>query len=198
MTAQQASNVNVPNILTVIRICLVPVYVAFLFIGPDSLGWRLAATVVFTLAMLTDLADGYIARRYDLITDFGKLWDPIADKALTGAAFISLSILGDLPWFFTVIILVREWGITWVRERLKRYGTVMAANKGGKAKTLTQTLALILFSLHLSFLPGPIQVVAWILMWAALVLTVVTGVDYLRSAWRIRRDAIRDADDSVA
>lgn len=194
--AQAPSNWNVPNILTVIRIILVPVYVIFMFLGPEAFTWRLAATVVFTLAMLTDLADGHIARKYNLITDFGKLWDPIADKALTGAAFISLSILysmgvvGGLPWAFTIIILVREWGITWVRERLKKYGTVMAANKGGKAKTVTQTFALILFNLGLGFLPGPVQVVAWVLMWAALILTIVTGVDYLRSAWRIRRDAL--------
>lgn len=198
MSSGKPSNMNVPNVLTVIRICLVPVYVALMFVGPESFTWRLSATVVFTLAMLTDLADGHIARRYNLITDFGKLWDPIADKALTGAAFISLSILGDLPWAFTIIILVREWGITWVRERLKKYGTVMAANLGGKAKTLTQTFALILFNLNLDLLPGPLQVLAWVLMWVALLLTVFTGVDYLRSAWRIRREALRGNGDSVA
>lgn len=192
------SNWNVPNILTVVRIILVPIYVVLMFLGPEEFSWRLAATIVFTAAMLTDLADGHIARKYNLITDFGKLWDPIADKALTGAAFITLSILGDLPWVFTVIILVREWGITWVREVLKKYGTVMAANKGGKAKTVTQTLALILFNLNLDFLPGPLQVLAWVLMWAALILTVITGIDYLRHAWRIRRDALAKRDGSVA
>lgn len=191
-------NWNVPNILTVVRIILVPIYVVLMFLGPEEFSWRLAATIVFTAAMLTDLADGHIARKYSLITDFGKLWDPIADKALTGAAFITLSILGDLPWVFTVIILVREWGITWVREVLKKYGTVMAANKGGKAKTVTQTLALILFNLNLDFLPGPLQVLAWVLMWAALILTVITGIDYLRHAWRIRRDALAKRDGSVA
>ncbi len=196
--AAKPSNWNVPNILTVIRIILVPVYVVLLFMGPEVFSWRLAATIVFLVAMLTDLADGFIARKYNLITDFGKLWDPIADKALTGAAFICLSILGELPWAFTVIILLREWGITWVRERLKKYGTVMAANKGGKAKTVTQTVALILFNLNLAFLPGPLQVIAWVLMWAALILTVVTGFDYLRHAWRIRRDALKGKGESVA
>lgn len=191
--AETARNWNVPNVLTVIRIILVPVYVVLLFTAPEGVRW--AAAIVFVLAMLTDLADGYIARRYNLITDFGKIWDPIADKALTGAAFVSLSILTvqsgpELPWVFTIIILVREWGITWVREVLKRYGNVMAANKGGKAKTATQTFALILFSLGLQFLPGWLGVVAWALMWAALILTVVTGVDYLVGAWRIRRDAL--------
>ena len=188
------SNWNVPNVLTVIRMIMVPIYVVLMFVGPEDFTWRLAATLVFVVAMLTDLADGYIARKYNLITDFGKIWDPIADKALTGAAFITLSILGELPWYFTVVILLREWGITWVREALKKYGTVMAANKGGKAKTLTQTLALILFNLNLDFLPAPLQVVAWVLMWAALILTVVTGVDYLRHAWRIRRDALAARD----
>lgn len=196
----EPSNWNVPNILTVVRIILVPFYVVALFIGPDEFSWRLAATVIFTLAMLTDLADGYIARKYNLITDFGKLWDPIADKALTGAAFISISILHADPvlWVITIVILVREWGITWVRERLKKYGTVMAANKGGKAKTLTQTFALILFSLGLTFLPGPLQVLAWVLMWAALILTVVTGFDYLRSASKIRRDALAERPESLS
>ena len=188
------SNWNVPNVLTVIRIILVPVYVALLFTAPEGVRW--AATVVFVLAMLTDLADGHIARTHNLITDFGKLWDPIADKALTGAAFVSLSILTlspgrpERPWVVTILILVREWGITWVREVLKKYGNVMAANKGGKAKTVTQTFALILFSLGLQYLPGWLGVVAWALMWAALILTVVTGVDYLIAAWRIRRDAL--------
>lgn len=182
----QPSNLNVPNVLTVIRILLVPVYVVLMFLNPDDQVLRLWATIVFIIAMLTDLADGHIARKYNLITDFGKLWDPVADKALTGAAFVSLSILGELPWFFTVLILLREWGITWVRAAIAKYG-IMAANKGGKAKTLTQTFALILFSLNLAFLPGPLQVVAWALMWAALLLTVVTGLDYLRHAWLIRQ-----------
>lgn len=187
----QPSNLNVPNILTVIRILLVPVFVVLLFLHPHDPFWRLMATIVFVLAMLTDLADGHIARKYNLITDFGKLWDPVADKALTGAAFVSLSILGELPWFFTIIILVREWGITWVRAAIAKYG-IMAANKGGKAKTLTQTFALILFSLYLPSLPGAVQVIAWLLMWAALILTVVTGVDYLRHAWAIRRKGKSD------
>ena len=185
------SNWNVPNVLTVIRIILVPVYVALLFTAPEGVRW--AATVVFVLAMLTDLADGHIARKHNLITDFGKLWDPIADKALTGAAFVSLSILTlspgrpELPWVFTIIILVREWGITWVRDRLKKQGVIMPANKGGKAKTVTQAFALLLFLLYLPNLPGFLAVIAWVLMFAALILTVVTGFDYLRQAYQIRK-----------
>lgn len=179
-----SENWNVPNALTVVRIILVPVMVVLLFLDPASVSLRIAATAVFAIAMITDFLDGNIARRYNLITDFGKLWDPIADKALTGAAFISLSILGELPWYFTVLILLREWGITLLRDRLKKQGVIMAANKGGKLKTVTQTAALLLFLPHVDIWPGPVGVLAWILMWAALILTVVTGIDYLREARR--------------
>ena len=183
--SKTVSNFNVPNALTVLRIIMVPIFAVVLFLHPESPTWRIVATAIFVLAMLTDLADGYIARRYKLVTDFGKLWDPVADKALTGTAFVALSILGELPWFFTIIILVREWGITWLRAAIAKYG-IMAANRGGKAKTVTQTAALILFLLWLPVLPGPLQVLAWVLMWAALIITVVTGVDYIRQAWAIR------------
>lgn len=202
--ATKPSNFNVPNVLTVIRIILVPVMVVLLFTAdPAAEGLRWWATGVFAIAMATDFVDGNIARRYNLVTDFGKLWDPIADKALTGAAFISLSILqgpegSELPWYFTIIILVREWGITLLRDRLKRQGIIMAANKGGKAKTVTQTAALLLFLLYLPSLPGALQVVAWVLMWGALILTVVTGVDYLREARRATKrnsEPRRAADD---
>ncbi|HMR49375.1 MAG TPA: CDP-diacylglycerol--glycerol-3-phosphate 3-phosphatidyltransferase [Arachnia sp.] len=181
------SNWNVPNILTVIRIILVPVFLVILFLHPDDVMWRVWATLAFTVAILTDFVDGKIARKYNLVTDFGKLWDPVADKALTGAAFISLSILGELPWYFTVIILVREWGITWLRAAIAKYG-IMAANRGGKLKTAVQSFALILFLLGVENLPPWLQYVAWGLMWAALVLTVLTGLDYLREAQRIRTE----------
>lgn len=184
------SNLNVPNVLTVARIIMVPIFVVVLFLHPEDQVWRAVATGIFVVAMLTDLADGWIARKYNLVTDFGKLWDPVADKALTGAAFVSLSVLGELPWYFTIIILLREWGITWLRAAIKKH-TVMAANKGGKAKTVTQTVALILFLLWVPGLPGPMQVLAWAVMWLALILTVLTGLDYLRAAWRVRSQAKR-------
>ncbi|MCC2593137.1 CDP-diacylglycerol--glycerol-3-phosphate 3-phosphatidyltransferase [Tessaracoccus sp. OS52] len=183
------SNWNVPNALTVIRILLVPVFLVVLFVAPDDQGWRLAATAVFTVAILTDLADGRIARKYNIVTDFGKLWDPVADKALTGAAFISLGILDELYWWIIVVILLREWGITWLRAAIAKYG-IMPANRGGKAKTVTQSVALILFLLWLPALPTVVQWIAWGLMIAALVLTVVTGLDYIRQAMKIRREAI--------
>lgn len=186
MNESQLSNLNVPNVLTVLRIFLVPIFLIVLFLQPERSAWRLAATAIFTVAVLTDLVDGYIARRYNLVTDFGKLWDPIADKALTGAAFISLSLLGELPWFFTVLILLREWAITWLRAAIAKYG-IMAANRGGKLKTVTQSVVLILFLAWLPTMPGWLQVLAWALMWGALILTLVTGADYVREAMRIRR-----------
>ncbi len=190
MTATaQPSNLNVPNALTVLRIVLVPVFLVVLFSHPQDPGWRIAATAVFVIAILTDLADGHIARKYNLVTDFGKLWDPIADKALTGAAFVSLGILGELNWVIIALILVREWGITWLRAAIAKYG-IMAANRGGKLKTVTQSVALALYLLGLEYLPQWLQWVAQGIMWAALVLTLLTGADYIRSALKIRRDAI--------
>lgn len=185
----QRSNVNLPNILTVLRIALVPLFGWMLLAHPHDVGWRWATTAVFTIAILTDLADGKIARRYNLVTDFGKLWDPVADKALTGMAFIGLSILGELPWWITIIILLREWGITALRAAIAKYG-IMPANRGGKAKTATQSVALILFLLWLPTLPIVIVWIAWALMIVAFVLTVVTGFDYLRQAARIRSEAL--------
>lgn len=188
-TENKPSNVNVPNALTVLRIIMVPVFLVVLFSHPEDPGWRIAATGVFVLAILTDLADGHIARKYNLVTDFGKLWDPVADKALTGAAFVALGILGELSWVIIVLILVREWGITWLRASIAKYG-IMAANRGGKLKTVTQSVALGLYLLGLENLPVWLQWVAIGIMWAALILTLVTGADYIRSAMRIRKDAI--------
>ncbi|RRD47494.1 CDP-diacylglycerol--glycerol-3-phosphate 3-phosphatidyltransferase [Tessaracoccus sp. OH4464_COT-324] len=185
---------SLPNILTVIRMILVPVMVVLLFVDPNNLGLRAAATAVFAAAMATDFLDGRIARKYGLVTDFGKLWDPIADKALTGAAFISLSLLGELPWYFTIIILVREWGITALRDYLKRRSIIMAANRGGKLKTVLQSFALLLLLFGEQFLPGPLQVGAWALMWLALIVTVVTGFDYVREAVGLLRTAGREPE----
>lgn len=184
--APAPSVVNIPNALTVLRLILVPVFLWLLFAHPDSLTWRLAATGTFLVAIITDLFDGHIARKYNLVTDFGKIWDPIADKALTGAAFVGLSILAELPWWITLTILVREWGITWMRVGMLRYG-VMAANRGGKLKTVLQSIALVLFLPGLPLLPAPIQWVAWAVMIAAWVLTMITGLDYVREALALRR-----------
>ncbi|PIE21658.1 MAG: CDP-diacylglycerol--glycerol-3-phosphate 3-phosphatidyltransferase [Arachnia propionica] len=196
MSANSTTQLNLPNALTILRILLVPVMAVVWFLHPHEVPWRIAVAVIFVVASLTDLLDGYIARKYDLITDFGALWDPIADKLLTGTAFVGLSLLGELPWWMTIVILVREWGITAVRAAVKKYG-VISANRGGKAKTLTQTLALILFLLWLPELPGPVQVIGWALMWLAVILTVVTAVSYLTAAWRLWRSG-KQAEKSAA
>ena len=180
------SNWNVPNVLTAIRIVLVPVFAWALLAHPADPGWRWGATAVFVVAILTDMADGKIARKYNLVTDFGKLWDPIADKALTGMAFLGLSILGELPWWITIIILLREWGITVLRFAILKYGTVMAANKGGKLKTVTQSVALAMFLPGLMFMPAWWGWIAWAVMVVAFVLTVYTGIDYLLAAQKTR------------
>lgn len=146
---------------------------------------RWLSTAIFVIAIATDAVDGKIARKYNLVTDFGKLWDPIADKAITGMAFIGLSILGELPWWITLIILVREWGITALRWAIIKYG-VMAANRGGKLKTVMQSVAIIMFLPGLAFLPVWWGWIAWAAMIVAFVLTVVTGLDYLREAAKLR------------
>ncbi|WP_309230305.1 CDP-diacylglycerol--glycerol-3-phosphate 3-phosphatidyltransferase, partial [Dietzia sp. DQ12-76] len=129
---------NIANVLTVLRILLVPVFVVLFFVSDaQDPWWRVGAFVVFALAMATDYVDGYLARRLGLVTDFGKIADPIADKALMAAAMISLSLVDELFWWVTIVILVREVGITlW---RLFGVDHVVAASKGGKLKTVTQT-----------------------------------------------------------
>jgi CDP-diacylglycerol--glycerol-3-phosphate 3-phosphatidyltransferase len=173
---------NVANALTVARICLVPVFVVCLAAG--GTGWRLAALAAFGGASLTDLLDGELARRRGLVTDFGKIADPIADKALTGAALITLSVIGELPVWVTALILFRELGITALRFAVIRRG-VIAASQGGKLKTLLQIIAICLYVLPPSFgLPALIKEVV---MGAALVVTLVTGADYVIRAVRMIR-----------
>jgi CDP-diacylglycerol--glycerol-3-phosphate 3-phosphatidyltransferase len=175
--------VNVANLLTVSRLVLVPVFLLTLFAGGGhATGWRVVATVVFAVASITDNLDGRLARRFGLVTDFGKIADPIADKALIGSALVGLSLLGDLPWWVTAVIAVRELGVTLLRFWVIRYG-VIPASRGGKWKTLTQIVAIGLFLLPL---PAPAGVLSWLVMGVALVLTVVTGLDYVFRAMRLR------------
>ncbi|ORW65793.1 CDP-diacylglycerol--glycerol-3-phosphate 3-phosphatidyltransferase [Mycolicibacter senuensis] len=171
--------VNLANAVTVMRLLLVPVFLLALFAadGHDA-KTRIAAFVIFAVAIITDRLDGALARNYGLVTDFGTLADPIADKALIGAALIGLSMLGDLWWWVTVLVLVREIGITVLRFAVLHRG-VIPASRGGKLKTLVQAIGIGLLILPLT---GPWLVTAWAVMAAAVVLTVVTGVDYVRSA----------------
>lgn len=175
---------NIANVLTGVRMALVPVFLAFLFVGDGhETFWRIAAFVVFTVAVITDRFDGALARNYGMVTEFGTLADPIADKALIGAALIGLSMLSDLPWWITVVILIREIGITALRFAVLRHG-VIPASRGGKLKTLVQGVAIGLFVLPLS---GAWLAAAWVIMWAAVILTVLTGIDYVVSAIRDSR-----------
>jgi len=162
-----------------LRLALVPVLVVFLMTG--GTGWRIAAFVVFGAASVTDLLDGELARRGGLITDFGKIADPIADKALTGAALIALSVLGEIPVWVTTVILVREVGVTLLRFWVIRRG-VIPASRGGKIKTLLQMVAIGLYILPIGV--GPLKAA---IMAAAVVATVVTGGDYVVRALRLRR-----------
>jgi CDP-diacylglycerol---glycerol-3-phosphate 3-phosphatidyltransferase len=188
--ARQSSKrlLNLPNALTVLRLVMVPVFAVLLLRegGQDTVGRWLAAAV-FAAAIITDWYDGMIARRTGQVTEFGKLADPIADKALTGMALIGLSILESLPWWVTVVILARELGITLLRLWVIRHG-VMPSSRGGKLKTVAQSLAIFLYILPLS---GVLASARWWVMAAALVLTVATGIDYVYRALKLRRTSAR-------
>lgn len=177
---------NVANALTCLRLLLVPVFVVVLFTdGGTDTRWRLAAFAVFAVAAFTDRLDGQLARRRGLVTWFGALADPIADKALTGAAFIGLSVLGQVPWWITIVIMGREIGITVLRLWVVRRGTVIPASRGGKAKTAAQTLAIGLLLLPvIPAIATAMVAVQWVALLVALALTVVTGVDYVVRALR--------------
>lgn len=180
----QASAWNIANALTGVRLVLVPVFGFLLLHEPAAGGgWRTAAFVAFVVASLTDRFDGDIARRRGLVTDLGKIADPIADKALVGTALVGLSWLGELPWWVTAVVLAREVAVTSLRFVVIRHA-VLAAGRGGKLKTLLQTVAIALYVLAL---PGPTQLVAQVVMGAAVLVTWGTGIDYLRQAVRVRR-----------
>lgn len=182
--APEVRVLNVPNLLTGFRIVLVPVFLFALFAdGGHEPAWRITAFVIFAVASITDQLDGALARSYGLVTDFGKLADPIADKALIGAALIGLSMLGDLSWWITVVILVREVGVTVLRFAVLRRG-VIPASRGGKLKTLVQGIAIGLLVLPLA---GWWLGFAHVLMLIAVALTVITGLDYVVSAVRDAR-----------
>jgi CDP-diacylglycerol--glycerol-3-phosphate 3-phosphatidyltransferase len=186
------SNLNIANALTVLRIVGVPVFGWLLLTeGGDDVGFRLWAFVAFILLMITDRIDGDIARSRGLVTNFGKLADPIADKALTGMAFVGLSIIGVLWWWVTIVLLVREWGITLMRFVIKKYG-VMPASQGGRIKTTFQAVAIGGYLLPLEIWDNTFsQVLRWathVTMAAALAITLVTAVQYVRDAVVMRRE----------
>jgi CDP-diacylglycerol---glycerol-3-phosphate 3-phosphatidyltransferase len=179
---------NPANLLTAVRIVLVPVFLVLVVVSEmTSPGWRMAACVTFCVASATDFVDGWVARRYQLVTSFGKVADPIADKALTGTALVLLSAYDRLAWWVTVLILLREWGVTALRFWVIRYG-IIPASRGGKLKTVLQIAAI---AWYLWPVPEPFDAVGPWLMGAALLVTMVTGVDYVIQALRLRRNARR-------
>lgn len=185
-----ASTWNIANALTVFRLALVPFFAAALLVDDGNrAGWRVTAWALFALASWTDRLDGQLARSRNLVTSFGKLADPIADKALTGTALVGLSLLGELPWAVTALVLVREVGVTLLRFWVIRHG-VIPASRGGKLKTLLQGVAIGLYVLPLSGLLASSRAAVMVL---AVVVTVVTGVDYVARALTLRQTSERAA-----
>ncbi len=201
-TTEPPSNWNLPNALTTLRIASVPFYGwALLYDGGDSVLWRTVAWGIFVLAMVTDKIDGDIARKRNLITNFGKIADPIADKALTGMAFVGLAIIMDTWWMWTItiIVLIREWAVTLLRLSVLKT-VVIAAAQSGKWKTMAQALSLGLLTLPLLEVdgwldvPGEIAyVVALVLLFIAFVLTLWSGYEFFRDVWKQRHDIRKKA-----
>jgi len=191
--AAAPSNWNAPNIITAARIVATPFFVWMLLADDGANGpWRWAAAVFFVVAIATDAWDGYLARSRGLITDLGKLLDPIADKFLTGAALVGLSILGELPWWVTIVVLVREIGIT-IHRLMIAHDVVVAAAWMGKLKTVAQSIAITLALLPLASVLGPVAPVAYwvnvVTMTVAVLLTILSGIDYVLGFVRARRSA---------
>ncbi|PFG33510.1 CDP-diacylglycerol--glycerol-3-phosphate 3-phosphatidyltransferase [Sanguibacter antarcticus] len=189
MTSPNASPWNAANIVTMLRIAMVPFFAwALLADGGHTVTWRLVAAAIFILAAATDRLDGYLARKNDMVTDLGKILDPIADKVLIGTALVVLSALGDVWWWVTVLILAREAGITLMRFLILRYA-VMPASRGGKLKTVLQSVAIAIYLFPLHEMPAVLGWLGAAVMAAALVVTLGTGVDYAIKGWQVRRDA---------
>ncbi|HJF15561.1 MAG TPA: CDP-diacylglycerol--glycerol-3-phosphate 3-phosphatidyltransferase [Enteractinococcus helveticum] len=191
-TNGQISSWNLPNALTTLRILLVPFFIWMLWdsgtFGGDSMPARWVAVAIFAVAMYTDKLDGDIARSRGIVTNFGKIADPIADKFLTGAAWITMSLLGEIWWWITIVILLREWGITLMRIAMLRT-RVMPASRGGKIKTVLQTAAILILLLPLSTFVGTWWLwLGWVLVLAAMAVTLVTGVDYVIKAIRAPKE----------
>jgi len=172
---------NLPNVLTGMRLCTVPVLGAVLVLDGNERSGRLVGLLLFLAASLTDVLDGWLARRRGQCTSFGAFLDPIADKALVATALLCLSALGHVPWWVTGVVLGREVAVTALRLTVLRHG-VIPASRGGKAKTVTQT-ALVLLALAVPSWTAVLTVVAW----TAVLATVITGLDYVLKAVALAR-----------
>ena len=172
---------NLPNVLTLGRLLVVPFFAGLLLLDGSSEGARVLAAVLFVVACLTDVVDGHLARRRGQVTDFGVMADPIADKALVGTALVGLSLLGALPWWATAVVLGREVAVTVMRSALARHGMI-PASRGGKLKCLSQNIAVTLYLLPLA---GAAAALRFPVLLVAVVATVLTGVDYARQGARL-------------
>ena len=203
-TEQQVSNWNIANVLTVLRIAMVPLFGwALLHDGGNDPLWRWVAFALFAVAMITDKIDGDLARKHDLITDFGKIADPIADKAITGMALIGLSIVGDVWWWVTIVVLLREWSVTLLRLSVLKQVVIPAA-RSGKIKTVLQAFALagLIWPLPhgaahdgaFDFWPGPVGEVLFyasqVMLAGAVVMTLWSGWEFVRE---VRKQRVRTA-----
>lgn len=190
------SNWNVPNVLTTLRIVSVPFFAwALLVDGGESITWRCVSFVIFVAAMITDKIDGDLARKHNLITNFGKIADPIADKAVTGMAFIGLSIVGDIWWWVTIVVLLREWSVTLLRLSVLKKVVIAAADLG-KLKTTFQAIALGTLCLPLrdpdlaDWLQTPGEVIFYVAqacLAIAVALTLWSGYEFFRDVWKQRK-----------
>jgi CDP-diacylglycerol--glycerol-3-phosphate 3-phosphatidyltransferase len=201
---REVSNFNIANVLTTLRIVMVPFFGwALLHDGGNDPLWRWVAFAIFAVAMITDKVDGDLARKHDLVTDFGKIADPIADKAITGMAFIGLSVVGDVWWLVTIVVLLREWSVTLLRLSVLRQVVIPAA-QSGKVKTVLQALALsgLIWPLPhgnahdgaFDFWPGPVGEVLFyasqVLLAGAVAMTLWSGWEFVRE---VRRQRARHA-----
>jgi CDP-diacylglycerol--glycerol-3-phosphate 3-phosphatidyltransferase len=199
----ETSNWNLPNVLTAVRIVMVPFFGwALLTDGGDSVLWRTVAFALFVGAMITDKIDGDIARRRNLVTNFGKIADPIADKAITGMAFIGLSVVGDIWWWVTIVVLLREWSVTLLRLSILKQ-VVVAAAQSGKVKTVLQAIALSTLSLPLRQVTGEpwetlgtgMFYLAQVTLAGAVAMTLWSGYEFFRDVWQqrgnLRQSAVR-------
>ena len=184
----QVSNGNIANIITVVRILLAPLFVWLVLLdGGDHGLWRFIAAALFIAAIATDGLDGALARKRNLVTNSGIILDPIADKILIGGALVALALVAELPWWVVVVILVREIGITLFRLMVLS-DRVIPASPGGKLKTILQAVALSSWLVPTRLLLGEwVFTLKWVLMAAALLVTVTTGLDYLVKGLRSPR-----------
>lgn len=180
---------NIANILTMLRCVLVPVFIVVAALNAESVAGRIVVAVIFVVAMFTDFLDGYLARSRNLITDFGKIVDPIADKGMTGAAFVMLSVWDYVPWWITILILLREFCITLMRFTILKYGA-LPANLAGKAKTMMQSIAITFCLMPFELWWEPARWIGLALVVIAFVLTMWSGLVNLKDGLRLRREAL--------